>query len=202
MKKLFYFLAVASIVTLTNKYATGSEGSQEFKVNTRESKVNWLGTKPGGQHNGIVTISEGTIYMKNGELAGGSFVIDLNSIENTDIESETWSKKLVDHLKSEDFFYVEKFPQGIFTITEVANSDGDNYKLTGNLELRGVIKTIRFNANISFENEVFKASTPKLILDRTQWNIEAMSKSVFTDLKDRYVDDEMQIEIDLVAERK
>lgn len=202
MKKLIYVLAVFSIALSSNNYAIASEGGNEFNVNTNESKINWLGTKPGGEHYGIVKIKNGTLILKDGELTGGNFVIDLRSIENLDIESETWNKKLVDHLKSEDFFFVEEYPTGMFTITEVEKTNSDRYRLTGDLELRGITKTIRFNANVAIENDVLIASTPKLVLDRTQWKIEAMSKSVFTDLKDRYVDDEMQIEIELVAEKK
>ena len=202
MKRLIYVLTVLSIVLFTSNYAIGGEGSNEFKVNTNESKINWLGTKPGGEHNGIVSITDGTLDLKNGELVGGNFTIDLNSIVNLDIESETWNEKLVDHLKSEDFFYVEKHPAGMFTITDVEKISEGEYRLTGNLELRGVTKTIRFNSSVEIENDVLKASTPQLILDRTEWNIKAMSKSVFTDLKDRYVDDEMQIKINLVAEKK
>ncbi len=202
MKKLIYALAILSVASLSNNYAIAGEGSDEFKVNTSESNISWLGTKPGGQHNGTVKVAEGTVVLKDGELTGGIFTIDLTSIINLDLESETWNKKLVDHLKSEDFFYVEEYPTGTFTITEVEKIKSGSYRLTGDLELRGITKTIRFNANVSIENDVLKAATPKLVLDRTQWKIEAMSKSIFTDLKDRYVDDQMQIEIDLVAEKK
>jgi polyisoprenoid-binding protein YceI len=201
MKRLAYIFTAMTIALLNNTAIAG-EGNNEYKVNTSESKINWLGTKPGGEHYGIVKISNGTLNIEDGELKGGNFVIDLRSIENLDIESEAWNKKLVDHLKSEDFFYVDKYPTGVFTITEVEKNTSELYRLTGNLELRGITKTIRFNANVAFENEILKAKTPKLVLDRTQWKIEAMSKTVFTDLKDKYVDDEMQIEIELVAEKE
>jgi len=164
--------------------------------------VNWLSSKPGGEHNGTVKLSGGTVVFKNGELTGGSFTIDLNSIVNLDLEAETWNQKLVDHLKSEDFFYVEKFPVVTFTINSVEKKNTNSYKLTGDLNMRGVTKSITFHATVTVEDNVVKATTPKIILDRTQWKIETMSKSVFADLKDKYVDDEMQIEIDLVAEKK
>ena len=202
MKKLIYLLTVYSIALLSSNYAISSEGGDEFKVNTKNSKINWLGTKPGGEHNGTVKIKDGILSLKNGELTGGNFVIDLNSIENLDLDSETWNKKLVDHLKSEDFFYVGKYPTAVFTITEVEKIEPYNYKITGDLKLRGITKTIHFKANVSIENDILKASTPKFVLDRTQWKIEAMSKSIFADIKDRYVDDEMQIEIELVADRE
>jgi polyisoprenoid-binding protein YceI len=146
-------------------------------------------------------ISEGTVIMKNGELAGGSFVIDLNSIVNLDLESEAWNKKLIDHLKSEDFFYVEKYPLSTFTITHIEKQESDNYKITGNLNLRGITREITFTANVVVEDGTVKAATPVIVLDRTQWKIETMSKSIVADLKDNYVDDEMQVQIDLVAQK-
>lgn len=201
MKKQIFSLAILTTAIFSGLNAFPQKGNIEYKVNTETSKISWIGTKPGGQHNGIVNISEGTVIMKNGELAGGSFVIDLNSIVNLDLESEAWNKKLIDHLKSEDFFYVEKYPLSTFTITHIEKQESDNYKITGNLNLRGITREITFTANVVVEDGTVKAATPVIVLDRTQWKIETMSKSIVADLKDNYVDDEMQVQIDLVAQK-
>jgi polyisoprenoid-binding protein YceI len=189
------------LILVTGLQVLAEDGNIKYEVNTDKSKINWIGTKPGGQHNGTVKLSSGTVVFKDGELSGGSFTIDMSSIVNLDLESETWNKKLVDHLKSEDFFYVEKYPVSKFTITNAEKQDTDKYKITGDLNLRGTKKSIAFTAMISINNGELKATTPTLILDRTQWGVEAMSKSVFSDLKDKYVDDEMQIVIHLAASK-
>ena len=39
-----------------------------------------------------------------------TFIIDMSTITNTDLEDAEYNAKLVNHLKSDDFFGVEKFP--------------------------------------------------------------------------------------------
>ena len=53
----------------------------------------------------------------------------------------TDNEKRDTHLKSEDFFWVEKYPEIQFATTQIAK-DGDGYKATGQLTLRGVTKTV------------------------------------------------------------
>ena len=64
---------------------------------------------------------------------------DVNSI-NTD------NDKRDEHLKSEDFFDVKKFPELTFKSTSFKKVDATNYKVVGNLTLHGVTKSIELNA--------------------------------------------------------
>jgi len=41
-----------------------------------------------GSHTGNIKLSEGTIIMKDGNLVGGSFVLNMNSITVSDIKEE------------------------------------------------------------------------------------------------------------------
>ena len=92
---------------------------QSSKVNLSESKINWSGKKPAGEHKGYVKLSDGVLKVNKSEIKGGSFTIDMNSITNTDLTDEESNKKLVTHLKSADFFDVQKFPTAKFVITKV-----------------------------------------------------------------------------------
>ncbi|MCD4736158.1 MAG: YceI family protein, partial [Bacteroidales bacterium] len=96
----------------------------ELNVNIDNSLIEWIGAKPTGQHNGTVLLKSGKLLMNNGRITGGSFTMDMTSIKVLDLEEEEWNTKLVNHLKSEDFFSVEKFPDATFTITSVEKFEG------------------------------------------------------------------------------
>ena len=77
----------------------------QFKVDAEKSKLIWIGKKVTGQHTGTITIAEGSLSVKSKKVTGGSFVIDMTSI--TDVDK---NERLVGHLKSDDFFSIEKHP--------------------------------------------------------------------------------------------
>lgn len=62
-----------------------------------------------GQHEGILKFSKGDLHFEEEKLVGGSFLVDMTTISTTDLEGSS-KQKLDRHLKSEDFFDVEKFP--------------------------------------------------------------------------------------------
>ena len=64
-----------------------------------------------------------------------SFEADVNSI-NTNNEQHDG------HLKSEDFFAAEKFPKLTFVSKSFTKEDEEEYKLVGDLTIRGVTKTV------------------------------------------------------------
>ena len=105
------------------------------------------------------------------------------------------------HLKSADFFDVEKYPEGKFTITGVEELSGSEYthKISGNLELKEAVKNISFDATISKDGDTYTAKTATFTIDRTQWGVNYGSKNIFKDLKDAFINDDMEITITLVA---
>jgi polyisoprenoid-binding protein YceI len=184
-----------------------------FEVNNSKSTLEWEGYKPTGQHNGTVDIVSGNLMMKDGNLVGGEFVMDLTSITVLDLTDPGMNAKLTDHLKSADFFEVETYPEARFEITSVKPFDGmaDNaemekgdlkttHTITGNLIVKGISKSITFNAMVNAKEGNFKAKTNMFFLDRTEWNVQYKSKKIFSNLKDNFINDEMGIRIKLVAE--
>ena len=74
-------------------------------INVEKSIVNWKGSMlfSFGEHYGTVNFKEGSLEFKNDEIIGGSFVVDMNTMVNTDGD---YNEGLVNHLKNEDFFDV------------------------------------------------------------------------------------------------
>jgi polyisoprenoid-binding protein YceI len=182
----------------------------EYIVETQASIVHWHGSKPTGTHDGTVKLKEGKLMVENGKITGGEFVIDLNTIVNDDLEDPEMNQKLVGHLKSEDFFYVEKYPVAVFTITEVkeapapAKEEGGmatTHSITGNLKMKEQVKSITFPAKVTISDNSIDAETIQFVINRTDWNVNYGSKSIFDDLKDNFIHDDMGLKIKLVAKK-
>ena len=172
-----------------NEESTG----ESLKVNTSASNIEWVGTKVTGYHTGNVPLKSGEIYVKNGEVTGGNFIMDLANMDISGPKAvdAASNKKLLGHLKSADFFDVEKNPEGKFELTSVQPYKGDavkdttdarqeqinKYKVTdpthtisGNLTLKGITKNIEFPARITVSGNEAEA-VAKFNINRKDWNI-------------------------------
>src|SRR4051812_6973102 len=83
------------------------------------SHLRWTGKKVTGQHTGTVALKSGKIDIDGRKLKGGKFEIDMTSIADEDLKDADYNKKLVGHLKSDDFFGVEKHPVATFEIKTI-----------------------------------------------------------------------------------
>jgi polyisoprenoid-binding protein YceI len=180
----------------------------EFAIDAVNSIVEWIGTKPTGEHVGTLNIKKGKIMVNEGKIVAGNFTLDMTSIVNSDLTNDEWNKKLVDHLKSADFFNTAQFPESTFEITGTKPYDGTqvegsiqpNHWITGNLTIKGISKSITIPANIEMDDTMFKAVTSEFVIDRTEWDIQYQSRKVFDDLKDKFIHDEIGIKITLASE--
>jgi len=178
-----------------------------YTIDNALSKVIWTGSKPTGSHTGTLNVSSGNVSFADGKLTGGKFTLDMNSINNTDLEGGA-KASLEAHLKGteagkeDDFFNVTKFPQADFEITKVTALAGNadaNCMVFGNLTLKGVTKQIGFRANTSVTGNTLNVTTPSFKINRTDWGIKFMSKSFIDGLKDKFVDDDIELKINLRA---
>ena len=206
---LFLGLAVVACKKAKNETeATAAEEVQQlaqaaerYVADVEGSTISWKGFKPTEFHKGAIKVSEGFVAFENGALAGGNFVIDMNTITNADIENDEYNAKLVNHLKSADFFDVENHPFSVFTITSVAANEDGKSTVKGNLTVKGIKKNIEFPATVSTnENEVSFVSEP-FSIDRTEWDVKYNSGKFFEDLKDKLIKDEIEISFTIKAKK-
>ena len=162
-------------------------------IDTDSSLVFWKGTKPTGDiHVGTVNIKEGILYIANGSVKGGTFVMDMNSILVTDEDmSEKGKRKLKKHLTNEDFFETNNFPEAILEIT---SSTADS--LTANLEIKNITKSITIPYSLTKANGRIAVNS-SFSIDRTLWEITYKSGNLFSNLANRLIDDAIQFEIKL-----
>ena len=195
-------IVLGILVSATAIFAANADGEKSaFKIDTKASKVYWTGKKVVGEHTGYVSIANGNVTVENNKVVGAELKMDLNTIVCTDLTDEEWNKKLVGHLKSEDFFSVEKFPNAQFEITSMkAGNSKEEYDVKGNLTIKGITNEISFPAKVNFSNgEVSAMGTAKI--DRTKWNIQYGSGKFFEGLGDKMIYDEFEIKFDISAKR-
>ena len=173
--------------------ATATEPVNEVKteVSTDKSTVTWKAYKVTGSHHGTVALQSGSLVFDNGQLSGGEFVVDMTTLTATDLEGE-WKDKLVGHLKSEDFFSVEKHQTSKLVFTEVKQTGKNSYEVTGNLTIKGITKPVTFDMSVYGSK-----ATATMKVDRAQYDIRYGSGSFFDNLGDKTIYDEFDMVVDL-----
>ena len=148
-------------------------------------------------------MSQGTFKANDSVVESGTFVVDMKSLEVTDLEGDD-KMKLEKHLKGTvkgqegDFFNVNEFPEAIFEVTGISTLDGKTM-LQGNLTMKGVTKNVEFPVSISMNGDTLELTSEPFVIDRTKWGVNYGSKSVFDSLGDKFINDEIELTINLKA---
>lgn len=178
--------------------AVSSLVAGKYVVATDTSSVKWTGSKLSSEHFGTIAVSEGSFEVTEGAISAGSFTIDVASIVVKDIPADNeMNAKLAGHLKAADFFDVEKFPTAKFVITSVASKDGA-YEVTGDLTLKDSTASLTFPAAIATADGLATVNA-SFAFDRTKWGLSYGSKSIIGDIADKVINDEIKVELALVA---
>ena len=189
----------ATTTAASEPVATVTTNTEAYTVDKAASTLEWTGSKPTGSHNGTIALSDGVLNVENGTVVGGTFTIDMNSITVLDIPAEEkGNAKLVGHLTNADFFDVEKFPTATFTITELKDVEGKTM-LSGNLTLKAVENNVTFPVTVSKNGEAITISSEEFSIDRTKWNVQYGSKSLFDNLGDKFINDNIELKITVKA---
>jgi len=225
MKK-FNVLTLAAVTLFLT--ACGGKSSEETKtgeeqqvaektgevlpVNLETSKVDWKAFHKGGfaPRWGTLGIKSGEVSVEGEELTAGDFVIDMQSLKVDPASVTEKDKKyseLEGHLKSADFFDVEKNPTAAFKITNVSDLStpventvaGANKTISGNLTLQGKTLNVSFPAKVSVTDGT-AAIEAKFTVDRTDWGIKFGTTE--TDPAEWMISKDIEIGINVTASKK
>lgn len=186
------------------KEAATAVAATKFIIDTETSVIEWAGFKPGAKHTGVLHLESGVV--KVGENISGNFLIDMTSLTVTDLASGNGKEGLEGHLKGsakekeDHFFNVAKYPTAAFEVTGVNKKDGVQM-MQGNLMIRGVKKNIEFPVSYSLQGESMELSTETFTINRTDWGVNYGSKSIFNDLGDKFIMDDIELKISLKAKK-
>lgn len=182
-----FILGLLVMVSCTNNGTEAETGdAEEVEVNKSESTIAYTtiaegsnlewrashlaGTQP---RNGKVLLDSIEVLVSEGKVTNVSVLVDMSTLAAENFEDAAQNKKLTDHLKSADFFEVEKYPTSKFEVTSVESIEGDyNSKVTGNLTILDATKSITFSANINVSDSEVSIKSEDFSVDRTLWGLE------------------------------
>lgn len=168
-------------------------------VDTERTVLRWKGTKFWGlgKHEGILALASGHLFLDQQTLVGGTFVLDMRSIEVTDIpKTEPVPRnRLRTHLMSDDFFAVATYPTARFVLTEVIPQQANRYTLTDHLTLRGHTHPVTFGATMPTVSPNHMEALATFTLNRHHWGVSYQGSR----LKDDVVDDQIHLDLHLFA---
>ncbi len=196
MNKTKTLLAATMIMTA---FSASHAFAKELSIDPAQSTIKWTGKKVTGQHHGVINLKSGSVDVDKNALKGGQFEVDMTSIKNEDITDAENNAKLTGHLKSDDFFGVNKFSTATFKITSVKPLKGQKdatHEITGDLTIKGVTHPVTFPAVVDIKGD--KASAKgKVTIDRTKYGIKYGSGQFFENLGDKMINDTFELDLDL-----
>jgi len=178
-------------LTLTSLFIVNLNAQQKFTAKPETSKLEWLGEKVTGDHKGTINLQSGLLVWKDNKIVSGEFTIDMTSIKDVDANA-----RLEGHLKSEDFFGVEKFPVSKLVITESTPFEKGTGVVKGNLTIKGITQPVEFKASMH-KTDAGKWFYANIIVDRSKYNVRYGSGSFFDNLGDKTIYDEFKIKVSL-----
>lgn len=181
-KIILIFIAVVLV-----SFSFIEEKVDQDSIDLKSSNVFWEGSNSFRNHRGIIKFKSGSIRIINSELKSGEFVVDMTTIFNRE-----GFKKLEEHLKSEDFFDVKKYPTAKFLITSVAQ-EFNKVKISGDITIKGITKNVTVSATILENDKAYIVRSGVFKLNRAEFNVRHLSKSFFKNLKDNFIEDEVDV---------
>jgi len=186
MKLKYSILAIALIIT-------GSVTAQQrLTANSALTSMSWLGEKVVGQHTGTINLKSGWVDWHENKITSGEFIIDMTSIK-----SDEKLDRLEGHLRSDDFFGVEKNPVSKLVITGSTPFDKGSATLKGNLTIKGITNPVEFKATMQKTDEGTRFFA-NIVIDRSKYDIRYGSGSFFDNLGDKTIYDEFKLKVNLL----
>ena len=176
-----------------------------FQIDLESSVIQWAGRNSKTTHWGTLHLSDGEVSVTDGEVSG-EFTIDMNSIDNINLAGNDLKSVLEDHLKSDDFFYVKKFPEARFKLLakpthDDRNSSSPNYHVKGELTLCGVTASQEFDASLVQDENGRLVAEAHFDLDRTRWGVIYGSTRFFKHLGMHLVFDHISLQLRVMTKQ-
>ena len=188
--KLFILLLNFSLFSLTAQEATNV-------INTESSTLNWVGKKiTTSQHNGSLKFLSGELIIcasndgSESLVCGGEFSVDMTSLLVEDLTG-SGKKRLEGHLKSDDFFSVNKHKTAYLSINSSKATDS-GFIAQGSLTIKDITHPIEFKLTRNLGGFV-----ADLVFDRSKYNVKYNSGSFFENLGDNLILDDIELTANL-----
>jgi len=189
MKNLKHILFTFAAIILAGGI---SFAQTTVSLDKNSGTVEWEGSKIGGSHDGEIDIKAGSLKFTDGKLSDAHVKIDMASIVNHDLDDPEYNQKLVNHLKSDDFFSVDKYPEAEFKSKSIVSQGSGKYLVKGDMTIKGQTHPVEFVTTLDKKGNKFTAKST-FEIDRSKYNVRYGSKSFFDNLGDKVIYDDFEI---------
>ena len=213
IKFTLLFLAISTVLVGCKKKADEASTTEavettvatlesvKYMADPSNSSIEWKGFKPTESHNGTINLESGVFSIKEDVIESGTFLIDMNSIVVLDIPADKkGNANLVGHLKNEDFFDAEKYPNAVFEVTGFETKDGQAM-LSGNFTMKEQKNNITIPVSMSTEGDMLTLTSETFTIDRSKWNVKYGSESFFDNLGDKVISNDIELKFNIQAKK-
>lgn len=172
---------------------------KKMEIQSADSRIDWIGRKVTGAHNGTIKVKEGSFFLVDGQITTGEVIIDMSKLLILDVTDSAANTQFAGHLASDDFFSIEKFPTAVFEILSTKQQFGDQYRFEGNLTIKGITHAAGFDAIVNDSDDTFNLAG-KLIVDRIKYDIKFRSGNFFKNLGDTLIYNEFDLDFNINAQ--
>lgn len=174
----------------------------KYNIPPGEITIGWIGKKVVLKNwidKGTINLAKGEFEIKDGKVISNSFVIDMRSIKTSATGAGGGQDKLSTHLKSADFFDVEKFASTTFVVREIvmASSTKETYILKGDLTIKDSTNEISIPVTVDRSKKDMIIANGSIDLDRTLWNVKYGSGKFFDNLGNNVIDDMFNVNFEI-----
>ncbi len=167
-----------------------------FSIDLEESRCEWTGRNLVNKHTGTVAITSGHLDFNNGTLSGGEIILDLKKMKCSDLEGSDLHQVLIDHLHSDDFFDVEKFPHVTVSLDNLKEGNA-----TAQVTMKGVTHQVSIPTRGGLNEDGLPVAQASCCIDRTKWGVIYGSKKFFHKLAGHFVHDDIELDLRIVTKR-
>jgi len=193
MKKtgLIALIAILAVTQLT--------AQKRYIADPSATVIKWHGEKiVGSKHIGTINLKEGWLTIDGKSITGGEFVVDMNSIKNEDVKDAGSRAKLEGHLKSDDFFGVEKFAYSKLVLASGSQFNDGKAIVKGTLTIKEATHPVEFTVQESRSGDLL-TYTATIAFDRSLYNVRFGSGKFFSNLGDSAIRDEIKLDVSLAV---
>lgn len=177
-----------------------------YRLDPAASVLEWIGRNINNRHYGRIPFREGELVIAAGELQRGTIVLEMGGINDLDLQDDGYRQMLVNHLKSADFFDVDRYPVAAIALSgwqplPGATAGTPDHLVQGEVTIKGITRQLAFPATITPQEDGSIKAQAILAIDRTDWRISYGSGKLFEKLGMHLVHDRIDIELFILARR-
>ena len=188
------------IISVLLAFAYSATAQVRYTADTAKTVLQWKATKVIGGHTGKIELKNGWIDWKRNSILSGAFIIDMKTIRDEDLTDDKMKSTLENHLKSDDFFGVEKFPETLLEITSPVAFRKGEALVNAFLTIKGVRQPVVFTAKVKEEGNELIFTAP-VTVDRTRFGLKYGSGKFFANLGDKAISDNFTVDVTLLVRK-